>query len=381
MGNLLFNTLLYEHLKLKIKLILSMLPFSMMISSPFLILLLEEVYSGLMDEFGFSIIAVFMLVGFWIGWNLNRLIALRFLGWNAIKVNNVFSKSEVPIDWYNKNGFIDYKLKQEERFSEDIEQKTGLYILLKTSLTFYVMLNLLIVFVNPFLDGRAITNWSFILWPSPLYSMLIGLLILGAHKFSVYKDNKEKLYYEGTTYFDVGKSQSEDVFTTAGTDRVNRFLAKGSLIFGGLLGAFVFILAFIIIKDVLYEPIFDVPNKDELLEFSGYADSVGNNEDSISFVLHPSNQSFFYPKKAGAYDLVFESLKKAENKEISVLFANNDKYQTVYELKTEKKYIRTYEESNRAIVIWQAISLLIGSMLLFFSPFMIYGSWLEYKAN
>ncbi len=89
---------------------LAVLPMGLMFSAFGVLYLIMQVF-GWTGTIPRSEIAVFLVVfipsmvglmlgGFWLGWQLNKLIARVVYGWSADKAYKAFNCSDVPVEWY-----------------------------------------------------------------------------------------------------------------------------------------------------------------------------------------------------------------------------------------------------------------------------------------
>jgi len=353
----------------------------------FFILFLEGIYKGALDDFSFLVFAIFMAVGFYFGWNINRVIARFYFKWSLDKVNRVFSMSEVPMEWYQKNGFREYKSKIEEGgIQTKAEHKSIQHLALRTGLIFYFGISFLVVVSNPYIEGRAITQWRFFLWPAPLYAIAMGIIALILLKYSDVKSIKDKEYFSNSLYFN-----QNDVFKVTKPDAINNILAKGQLTLGVLFCLFIASIGVFMANYAVTDNTFDTPSKHELINVSGILDDTKEKEkekeNHITFKLERDKNSVYaYLKRAGSYDYVLNILKASKGKNIIVSFnrsdANHSEHnKVVYELIIEKEDVRLYEQSKRSILIWQIISIVISLMFLSFGVLGIWGAWIEFKKS
>ena len=384
MGSLLFNTLLHEHLKVRIKFTLSILPFSLMFAVPVLSVSIEEVYKGFFEDVGFWIFGIFMVVGFYLGWSLNKVVAKLYGKWSLDQINKVLSMSEVPMEWYRKNGFSEYKaLVEEELASTSTEHQSNMFVALRAGLIFYFFIGLSVVVFNPFIEGRAITQWNFFIWPAPLYAIAIGASVLISLKYSESKNIKDKQYFHSSSYFNEEVALQNDSINSTYPDYLNNTLAKIQLFVGIVISVFLIVLGGGMLNYALTDDTFDIPSKPELRLASGTLAKVEEKEEYITFRLeHSKSSDFDYLKRSGSYDYVSDVLTASEGKNISVLFTNHSEGRlVVYELKTEEKEIRLFEQSKRSLQIWRIISTVMSLIILIGGVFCVFGSWIEFKAN
>jgi hypothetical protein len=389
MGRLIFNVALYENIKLSVKFSLSLLPFSMMICSPLLLIALGEWAETQIENFGFSVILFIMLSSFAIGWESNKLIAKWYFKWTSKKITLVFSNSEVPLDWFKINGFEKYRLGViEEHEADDLKSTFIAYASIKSGLLFYIFLSCHVVIFTPFLDGHAITHWFFFLWPGPIYGVVLGGVIMLTIYYTSIKKHKFKQYIKASKYLNVDNSYSNETENVIHISTLGNISNYGRLLISGLYTLFCLVLGGMFIEYALFDDTLYVPSKISLQQFSGTVTSVEKKENYIEFTLSSSSAIFSYPDRAGASDVVLDSLILGKGSQTSIL-AQNFSVQTAetlkkkpvktYEIILENKALRTYEESSRAIIIWRVIAGLMGCMIFIFGIFMIIGTWIQYK--
>jgi len=388
MGRLIFNIALYEQLKVNVKFWLSLLPFSMMICSVFSILVVGEWAERLLENYSFLLIPL-MLLGFSLGWESNKLIARWYFKWTTKKVNNVFSNSEVPREWYKENGFEKYRRGLIEEYeTEGDEAVHPAYSASKSALFFYITLCCYFVIFEPFIDGRAITHWDFFLWPGPIYGVILGSTVLLSIYYTSHIKKRVKQYLITSTYLNFDKNECEEAKSSADLSTFGVVLNHGQLIINSLYTVFCLFLSVLTIHYALLDETLHVPPKESLQQVSGKIISVKEKDNHIDFTISSSPMTFRYPKTAGASDEVFDSLKRHYGAHATVLNeilsyravdTNKAKHIKAYEIHIENRIIRTYEQSLRSFIIWRVISGLMGFMILVFGVFMAIGTWLTYK--
>jgi len=349
----------------------------------FFIPLIEEIYKGSIDDVGLLGFTILIASGFYFGWNLNRVVSRRYCKWNLDKVNSVFSMSEVPMEWYQKNGFSEYKSRiEEEIIQTSTENKSTQYLALRTGFIFYFGVSFLVVVLNPYIDGRAITQWIFFIWPAPIYAIGMGIIAAILVKYSKTKSIRDKEYFENSPYFN-----QNDVFEVTKPDAINNILATGQLTLSVLFCLFITTIGIFMANYAVTDSTFDTPSKHELMNVSGILDDTKEKESHIAFKLEGDNNSeFSYLKRAGSYDYVLNTLKANHGNHITLSFnyldENHSEYnKVVYELKIDEEVVRMYEQSKGSILIWQIISIVISIMLLSFGVLGIWGTWLEFKKS
>ena len=396
MGNLFFNTNLLEHLKLKIKFWLFILPFVMMFAFPGLLLLLpEELLDVAFGETALTIILPLLAcfsIGAFLGWEANKLIARLYFNWSSNQVRCVFSLSEVPLQWFKANGFEDYRKNALSIQKENEKQlsRNQLLVASRAALLFYILLSCYVVIVAPFLKGMAISNWSFFLWPGPLYGILIGTVTILSNYWTAYRINAIKSYISTSSYFNEQLDEQSKTEKSSQVTGFGLFLIYSRLVGGVAVTLFSLSLSLLFFHLSFFDDAFKVPDRDSLIEVKGELSSTQKTEKTIQLYLSSDSKPYDYPKKFGAYDEVFDSLSSSEKARITMLVTPvtnwpestpKDVMRKVYEINKNNYSVRTYEEVESSTFIQRLVTFVFGVFMLASTGLMGVGTWIQFKQD
>jgi hypothetical protein len=394
MGNLFFNTTLHEQLKLSVKFWLSLLPFVMMFLIPSLLLLLPEdiLEMGVGDTALTVMLPIFIIltIGASAGWAMNRLIARFYFRWFPQKIEDVFSKSEVPHNWFKLSGFEEYRkevllsqAQQEEHLS-----RSKVKIAFRAALVSYLLFGGLTVIFIPFVEGMAISNWKFFLWPLPLFGLAFGALSIFLNYWTAYRFKITRDYISGSSYLGGISDNSPSKSIASKTSLFDSLLNYGNLAWSVLMLLVCIFISLLVFYYSALDDEFKVPPKSALVKVSGQISDVKKTEESIQINLSTALIPYNYPKKFGSYDVVFNSLKGSTSQSISIYIkprAQSTEYKLaaenrkIYEIYSGNEVIRSYNEIKTSAYLHRIVYFVFGLLMLAGSGFMGLGIWIQFK--
>ncbi|AWB66966.1 hypothetical protein C2869_11190 [Saccharobesus litoralis] len=124
MNLLAINSTIYKFLRLRHKVLIGFIPACMLGAMVGLLVSIE--LSNVPKVVSLFLMLSSFIFSFLVGWSINALVVIIFLGWPVAKLKSVFGNSDIPSEWFVKDGqnLYIHELHQEARHWEN-ERKIG----------------------------------------------------------------------------------------------------------------------------------------------------------------------------------------------------------------------------------------------------------------